>query len=715
MSEQKSARGEEQPQPEGPFRQSDPWPPLWGPRVSTVAVEVRWDTCAEDDCIGVRLPAAAWCLAHAHEQAPDACDAELKRIGEEGTVDLRGVPISAELLGRLLNAAPHEDNRPAFATCQFDGATFQDLARFGGVTFHGRAGFNEATFEDAAEFAGATFHDEARFVKANFHADAEFDGATFNRMTWFALATFQSDAGFDGATFHSEAEFSLANFQDLAKFAEATFHGKAGFSASIFHDVAAFEGAIIRGWADFVGVTFHKGAVFEEAAFQGRADFRGATFHAWANFEEATFHGEARFGGAAFHREARFDGAAFQRAARFDGAVFQGTARFRGVTFQQARQLGPMLVRKALVLDQAVFQQRAQIEVAAAAVCCQRTRFLAGVQLRVRYAQVVLDDADLAAPSILAGVPSFVYLDEERFARAWRRLRPAMASDDLPRLLSLRRADVAGLTVASVDLRACRFLGAHNLDKLQIEGLARFGYTRSAWQVRRQTIAEEHHWRAGRTRSAHRRGWYPAAYQPPAWLEVEPVTPEQVARLYRALRKGREDNKNEPGAAAFYFGEMEMRRNARHEKAKERRRDRDFPAWSANRTEHGILWLYWLVSGYGLRAWRALATFLAVLVVAASLFTFGGGFASSTTATVASPSATTLPASTSPPSMATTATADTSFGGALVYSARTVIGLTRDPQPRLTRFGDVVQILLRILGPVLLGLAVLSVRGRVKR
>jgi hypothetical protein len=37
------------------------------------------------------------------------------------------------------------------------------------------------------------------------------------------------------------------------------------------------------------------------------------------------------------------------------------------------------------------------------------------------------------------------------------------------------------------------------------------------------------------------------------------------------------------------------------------------------------------------------------------------------------------------------------------------------PQPELTRFGDVVQILLRILGPVLLGLAVLSVRGRVKR
>jgi hypothetical protein len=46
---------------------------------------------------------------------------------------------------------------------------------------------------------------------------------------------------------------------------------------------------------------------------------------------------------------------------------------------------------------------------------------------------------------------------------------------------------------------------------------------------------------------------------------------------------------------------------------------------------------------------------------------------------------------------------------------RTIIGLNRDPQPRLTRWGDILQILLRILGPVLLGLAILSVRGRVKR
>lgn len=42
-----------------------------------------WERCSQDDCTGVRLPATIWCLAHAAEQAPDAFDAELKRISTE--------------------------------------------------------------------------------------------------------------------------------------------------------------------------------------------------------------------------------------------------------------------------------------------------------------------------------------------------------------------------------------------------------------------------------------------------------------------------------------------------------------------------------------------------------------------------------------------------------------------------------------------------------
>jgi hypothetical protein len=195
--------------------------------------------------------------------------------------------------------------------------------------------------------------------------------------------------------------------------------------------------------------------------------------------------------------------------------------------------------------------------------------------------------------------------------------------------------------------------------------------------------------------------WYPTQYQPPYWLKVEPVTPAQLATLYRALRKGREDIKDEPGAADFYFGEMEMRRQARHDQAQQQRPQGHLGTWASARIEHAVLWLYWLVSGYALRAWRALAAVTAVLVLFAVLCVYGGGFASQApqTAAIATPAGsittpsapppTTLAAPPSPTLTApttSTATADTSFGGALVYGARTVIGLTRDPQPRLTRW-----------------------------
>lgn len=36
--------------------------------------------------------------------------------------------------------------------------------------------------------------------------------------------------------------------------------------------------------------------------------------------------------------------------------------------------------------------------------------------------------------------------------------------------MSIRRADVRNLVVANVDLKACRFHGAHNLPELRVEG-----------------------------------------------------------------------------------------------------------------------------------------------------------------------------------------------------------------------------------------------------
>lgn len=82
------------------------------------------------------------------------------------------------------------------------------------------------------------------------------------------------------------------------------------------------------------------------------------------------------------------------------------------------------------------------------------------------------------------------------------------------------------------------------------------------------------------------------ASQLPEWRDKgdELPLPRSIGSIYRALRRRPEDSKDEPGAADFYSGGMEMRRAARPERI--------------------ILWLYRLVSGYGLRASRALGALL---------------------------------------------------------------------------------------------------------
>ena len=155
------------------------------------------------------------------------------------------------------------------------------------------------------------------------------------------------------------------------------------------------------------------------------------------------------------------------------------------------------------------------------------------------------------------------------------------------------------------------------------------------------------------------------------------LSPGAIAVLYRALRKSREDAKDEPGAADFYYGEMEMRRH-------DRRAGDANEGWSRGLVSRGVLTVYWLVSGYGLRAWRSLAALAAVMAVSAAVFRLWGF------------------------------THSISYWKSLLFAFRSTLSLT-DAQLTLTAWGGLFQAILRLTGPVLLALTLLALRGRVKR
>jgi hypothetical protein len=522
--------------------------------------------------------------------------------------------------------------------------------------------------------------------------------ANGSRGRWrprFDQATFADWAIFDGATFGEEASFDGATFGDEASFDDATFGILASFRGATFGEGASFRGATFGEGASFLGATFGKGA-----------SFLGATFGDWADFSEATFGHEASFYGA---------------------------------TFGDRAQVGP-LIAGTLRLDQASFGRAPQLEVVCDGLGLDGARFLHGGTIRVAWADVSLTRAEFGAAATVAVAKTLDRLDPAARLDWFGSLSALVAAepgDDQadhadattlrwrtarPRVLSLAGTDLTHLTLAGVDLRACRFAGAFHLDQLAIEGKFPFadrpaGRQRAwgwppVWRwTPRRTLAEEHRWRADYEHGLRRRGWHPPACRLP--YEPEPTPPllrpsaawharrreraRTVGQAYRALRKGLEDRKDEPGAADFYYGEMELRRQATP------------PSF-----ERLLLGLYWLVAGYGLRASRALAA-LALVVVAAALVFAGPGFARPGTPRCAVVAATPGGG----PVYRCEPAPRPSYAGqlpaALAFSAESATSLLRGPDRALTPLGEWTQVAVRLLGPVLFGLAVLSLRGRVKR
>ncbi|GAA2091228.1 pentapeptide repeat-containing protein [Actinomadura alba] len=443
-------------------------------------------------------------------------------------------------------------------------------------------------------------------------------------------------------------------------------HPDGDFSGQEFTDVD-FRGTVFPDRTDFGGAVFHGKADFSGAVFTGRVFFTGAVFEGEADFYQAVFEGFANFRGVRIVGAATFNGAVFADGPLIEDAVVDGPLGFRRAVFENTSMLGPLSAR-SVDFTHATCHRRVRIDVRTEEVGCERARFPSGVRLLAHGARVFFTDTELGGASFIGTQDP-----DDR--------------DDWPQVMSLTGTDTGELTLSYTRLWRCRLAGVHNLDRMRIEGYSTFDVAPPRLFTARRSIIWDEHLLRGTWPQAPRLGrrrWAPPADLPPA---AAPESASEVEQAYRALRKGCVDAGDEVGAGDFYYGEMEMRRLGQFLLARTRRRDRWWPGWVAARGEHLLLWLYWAVSGYGLRASRAFAALAVVIAVAAAAFGAWGY----------------------PPA------ADMTYFDSLRFSLRAATSLLRGPEQGLTPAGEWIELVLRFTGPLLFGLALLAVRGRVRR
>ncbi|WNV83716.1 pentapeptide repeat-containing protein [Umezawaea sp. Da 62-37] len=647
------------------------------------SVQPDWPTCMHEDglCAGRLIDGYERCLTHL---SPDELDGWLQSISVGADLDLRGTKFADGLLDRLLTRVAKTpggfNSRTSFGTVDLRCCRIPETELFLNAHFAGYVDFSGAVFFGAAKFTDSTFTRGAGFVNATFaRGDASFDGVMFNGNVKFLNAKFERSALFKGATFFGSA------------------------------------------W-------------FIDTKFMGDAGFNRVKFNEDVGFNRATFARDARFGRAEFARGLWVDDATFARVADFSRAVFTSATKF-----------GPVIA-ESVALDEALFVKRVVAEVEAGWVSTQGTRFDGGVELRVRQARLWLRRTSFGASSSVsrAVAPFTPAINEksggESAERAKREVGMVEESQSptigtrrgvigvevpTPQVLSLQETDVSQLTLSDVDVQWCRFAGAHQLEKLRLEGRSPFNQPPAGWRAgwawfpvwhwsRRRVLAEEHLWRS---RSRKSSGWTTAL---PSFERLDvtsqslnssqsslAVEPERLAVLYRSLRKSLEDGKNEAGAGDFYYGEMEARRHTS----------------SAGAGERFVLGVYWLLSGYGQRASRALtALALLVGVLFAGLTYYGLPDTTTPTAplagTVRSSSGQSqqviieISAPTKLPPVDQRWTAER-----VDKAARIALGsvVFRDTDQKLTTAGLWMLMVGRALGPLLLALAALAIRARVKR
>jgi uncharacterized protein YjbI with pentapeptide repeats len=405
--------------------------------------------------------------------------------------------------------------------------------------------------------------------------------------------------------------------------------------------------------ADFACAKFSTHVDFSYATFAGHASFSHATFAGHASFFHATFKERVDFTGTTFAAHVDFNAATFAAEAVFRHAHFDAQAYFAHTTFAAEARFNAAHFATQPLFGGTTFATEADFSgtTFAAGATFDATRFSAHrISFRL---------------SRFSGQTLFLPAQEVETHQRIRIFSAATEEVDFrdlviepPECLSFRHAD----------FQTCRFLNT-DLRKVELTGVL----------------------------------WPKKGARRVVYDEISPVLGEacpwdELERLYRELKQNYDDHRNYAQAGDFHYGEKEMQRRN--------------PATPWNLRV--LLWLYWLVSGYGERFRRPLLCALVLLIVGTVVYLLCGlvpkapilSSRPGTTAFLVMPGAVSRPA----PLPITQLDA---WLSALHYSFR-VMTLLKPEDLEPMGFAKVMQTIQSLLGPLFLGLFALAVRQRLK-
>jgi uncharacterized protein YjbI with pentapeptide repeats len=623
-----------------------------------------------------------------------------------GVLTLSGLDIKPAFLGAIMAAMPvASDNasgqpRPTFPSavkmdeCYFDGYINMQHVKFArscsmvNSRFRGGFEFNGSSFGHL-DLRGARIEGKAGLGNVSISGDANWVGLNIAGALQFTGGIVGGRLDLSNSRI-SDVHIGLSTVKGRALFRKAIW-GDRGVSSKEVHRVS-LGSCTFEDWVDFSNAQFPYETVIGggsktlKSPFKVGVDFTGCTFGSKyiggrhllealdlqrTTFQDVTFYGKASFAGSRFSggldltrvSVKEHSDATFQAPADDEGVFPKIALDLTDVNCPNGVHLRDVKVEGTLAFTADRIEGRFDCEGLEVTdyLSVSRTNFpYSPLEIEVGQCEFTRCQFDYGGViNCSSGEVSLIECGARQPLSVVSRMPEAPTS-----IRSLERTDVENITFVSMDFSRTPFMNIVNLDRIDIQGSSRFPRAPQVFGRKREIILDEAIFRSAMGKSKR---WHNL-------LQVGGggyVTANSVAALYRSLRKNREDNKDEPGAADFYYGEMEMRR-------------RGAPRASAERM---LLTVYWLISGYALRAWRSFLV-LGIVALAGGIIMHKYGYRD--------------PAPN---------------GGTLTFILsflQITIGLSKAPDG-VTSAGSSTLIVGRLFCPGLIALIVLALRGRLKR